>query len=198
MIKVDEMGEIAQLINSCQKCDLSKTRTQVVVGEGSDDADIMFIGEAPGFNEDQQGRPFVGKAGKILDELLESIGFKRNEVFIANILKCRPPNNRNPLQSEIAECTGYLDRQIECIHPKMIVALGNFAASYIFSKFGLSYDKIGKIHGKIFQITTIFGPLQIIPIYHPAAATYNPKMKEVLQQDFYKIIEALKGQPIPH
>jgi len=187
MTKQDEMAKTAKLVEQCKKCELYKTRNKPVAGEGSLDAKVLFIGEAPGRNEDLKGRPFVGRAGEILDELLASIGIKRSEVFIANILKCRPPENRNPLQSEIELCSKYLDRQIETIKPKIIVTLGNFASSYIFEKFGLKYDKISKIHGKIFKINTIFGKMNVIPLYHPAVAVYNLNTKDTLIKDFKAI-----------
>ena len=184
MNKEGEMQEIASFITSCTKCDLSETRTHVVVGEGSLDAAIMFIGEAPGYHEDMQGRPFVGKAGKILDELLSSIDLQRTDVFIANILKCRPPNNRNPLQSEIKACTGYLNRQIECIKPSILIPMGSFATSFLLEKYGIINEKISSAHGKILKKSTIYGEITIMPMYHPAAATYNPRMKILLENDF--------------
>lgn len=187
-----EMKKIGESIENCKKCDLWKTRTNVVVGDGSLDTKILFVGEAPGYHEDVQGRPFVGKAGKILDELLESIDLQRSDVYIANILKCRPPKNRNPLQSEIDACTGHLNRQIECIQPRIIAPLGNFAASYVFEKFGLAYDKISMVHGKTFQITTLSGTIKIIPVYHPAVATYNPNAKSALLEDFKAIQKAVE------
>lgn len=191
MTKQDEMSDIANLVEQCKKCDLHKTRNKPVTGEGSLDAKILFIGEAPGRNEDLKGRPFVGRAGEILDELLNSIEIKRNEIFIANIIKCRPPENRNPLQNEIESCSKYLDKQIEIIKPKVIVTLGNFASSYIFEKFGLRYDKISKIHGKIFRIDTIFAKLSIIPLYHPAVAVYNINTKDTLIKDFKAIKDTI-------
>jgi DNA polymerase len=192
MSKKDDMKHITSFVENCRKCSLWKTRKKPVVGEGSIDADILFVGEAPGYNEDIQGRPFVGKAGKILDKLLESIGLKRNDVYVANILKCRPPDNRNPLKTEIAVCTEYLDKQIEIIQPRIIIPLGNFANSYIFEKFGLKYDKISNIHGKIFQINTLFGDVKIIPMYHPAVATYNLEAKNILLDDFKVIKNTIK------
>ncbi len=183
MSKESELNEVKKRIISCTKCDLSKTRTHPVVGEGSSDATIMFIGEAPGFHEDKKGQPFVGRAGKILDELLSSIDLNRSDVFIVNILKCRPPNNRNPQKNEILACTEYLDRQIEIIQPSILVPLGNFACTYIFEKFGISYDKISRIHGEIFQRNTLLGSLYIIPMYHPAVSTYNPQKKSTLLTD---------------
>ena len=192
MSKEDDMKRIKISVENCRKCSLWKSRKHPVVGEGSIDSNILFIGEAPGYNEDLQGRPFVGKAGKILDELLESIGLQRDKVYIGNILKCRTPENRNPLKTEIEKCTAYLDKQIEIIQPKIIVPLGNFGSSYIFGKFGLNYDKISNVRGKIFQINTIFGSIKIVPIYHPAVATYNPNTKSMLLEDF-KVIKKAVG-----
>jgi len=192
MSREEEIKKVMLSVENCKKCELWKTRKKPVFGEGSIDTDILFVGEAPGYNEDLQGRPFVGKAGKILDGLLESIGLHRNEIYIANILRCRPPNNRNPLKTEIDACTEHLDKQIEIIQPKIIVPLGNFACSYIFEKFGLKYDKISNVHGKIFQINTIFGNIKIIPMYHPAVATYNPDTKNVLMADFKMIKKTIE------
>jgi len=192
MPKEEYAKNVKSSVEKCRKCNLWKTRKNPVFGEGSLDADILFVGEAPGYNEDVQGRPFVGKAGRILDELLESIGLVRSNIYIANILKCRPPDNRNPLKTEIEACKEHLDRQIEIIQPKIIVPLGNFACSYIFEKFGLNYDKISNIHGKIFQVNTIFGKAKIIPMYHPAVATYNPNEKSTLKLDFESIKRAIQ------
>lgn len=184
MSKQEEMEKIATSVRNCKKCNLYKTRNKPVVGYGLVDAEILLIGEAPGRNEDLQGKPFVGRAGKILDELLRSIGLERDEIYIANILKDRPPNNRNPLSSEIKACTPYLDSQIMLIQPKIIVPLGNFATAYIFEKFGLKNDKISDVHGKVFETNTIFGNIKIIPMYHPAVATYNPNNIKKLKEDF--------------
>jgi len=194
MSKEDDMKRIANAIEDCRGCALWKTRHNAVVGSGSADATILFVGEAPGYHEDQQGLPFVGKAGKILDELLASIGLQRDEVYIANTIKCRPPQNRNPLKSEIEACTEHLNNQIELIQPRLIAPLGNFAASYLFEKFGLPYDKISKIHGKIFRINTVFGKTTIIPLYHPAVATYNPETKSTLLEDFKAIKKAVEPE----
>ena len=175
---------IKEQISRCTKGSLYKTRNKPVAGEGCKNADILFIGEAPGRNEDLQGKPFVGRAGKILDTLLKTIDLKRNQIFIGNILKCRPTNNRNPLKNEIDICKVYLDRQIETIQPKIIACLGSFATSYVFEKYGLKPVKISKAHGKIFQVNTIFGLTKIIPLFHPAVATYNINIKKVLIDDF--------------
>ena len=182
-----EIKQLEHVIVSCKKCELWKTRKNPVVGNGSLDAGVMFIGEAPGYHEDMQGVPFVGRAGKVFDELLQSIELKRGEVYVCNILKCRPPGNRNPFDSEIKACTPYLDRQITAIKPKVIGTLGNFATSYVLEKFGLQAEKIGKIHGKTFHIKNLLFESRIIPLYHPAAATYNPNMKSVLMDDFKAI-----------
>lgn len=183
----DEIRQIRQDVVECRKCELWKTRKNPVVGNGALDAKIMLIGEAPGYHEDVQGIPFVGKAGKLLDELLQSIDMEREEAYIANILKCRPPNNRNPFDSEIKACTPYLDKQIMAIKPMVIGTLGNFASSYVLEKFGFKAETIGKIHGKVFHIKNLFFESKIIPLYHPAAAAYNPNMKTVLMEDFKTI-----------
>jgi len=150
----------------------------------------MFIGEAPGFNEDKQGKPFVGQAGKIFDELLESVNLKREEIYITNILKCRPPANRNPTSEEIKFCTPYLEKQIEIIKPKVICCLGNFATEFIMKRFSLNKElqSISRIHGKIFSISTLTqNNLKIIPLYHPAVATYDPYKIETLKKDFINL-----------
>jgi len=180
------MEELSKEINNCKKCGLWKTRTNPVIGEGSVNARMMFIGEVPGFNEDKTGKPFCGAGGKILDKLLLSAGLKREDIYIANILKCRPPENRNPVKEEIDACSPYLNKQIEVIKPKIICCLGNFATAYILKKFNLS-DKIqgiSKIHSQVFSFNSLFGLIKIIPLYHPAVATYNANMVEVLKKDF--------------
>lgn len=196
-----ELKKIKDEIINCKKCSLYKTRTYPVIGEGSHQAKIIFCGEAPGAQEDKTGHPFCGTAGKILDELLNAVEIKREDVYICNILKCRPPNNRDPLPEEIKACTLYLARQIGIIEPEIICPLGNFATRFIFKKYNLEnqLEGISKIHGKIFepQITaedvqsSLFEQkrrgikeVKIIPLYHPAVATYNANMKEILKKDF--------------
>lgn len=196
MERVDEMSHIEDRIRSCQKCELWKSRTNTVPGEGSFSADIMFIGEAPGFHEDKQGRPFVGRAGKILDEMLATVSLNRDDVFIANILKCRPPKNRNPEKEEILSCTKYLNHQIDVIQPLIFVPLGNFACKFLFEKFSLPYTKISKVHGKIFTTTTLMGKRFIIPMYHPAVATYNPNKKSLLIEDMKAIQEVMEDPAV--
>ena len=181
------MKKLEEGIKECKRCELWKTRTNPVAGEGSLTAKVMFVGEAPGYYEDLKGIPFVGKAGKVLDELLWSVGLGRSDVYIANVLKCRPPENRNPTTIEIRACTPYLDKQMEIIEPAVIATLGNFSLGYIFDKFGLRKDKISKLHGKVFKISTIAGIKKVVALYHPAVATYNPGMKEVLVEDFKEL-----------
>lgn len=190
--KNQALEKIKLEVFSCKKCPLYKTRTHPVVGEGSLNAKIIFIGEAPGANEDRTGRPFCGAAGKILDELLESVGIKREEVYITNILKDRPPGNRSPKAEEIKACTPYLNAQIEIIKPKVICTLGNFATSFIFKKFGIEgkLKGISKIQGKVFFAADLFTKIKIIPLYHPAVVTYNLNMKAALKKSF-KILKTV-------
>lgn len=183
---MEKLEEIKKEVLNCKKCPLYKTRTYSVVGEGNYQAAIIFIGEAPGFNEDKTGHPFCGEAGKILNELLSSAGIKREDIYITNILKCRPPQNRDPKKEEIEACVPYLERQIKIIEPEVICTLGNYSTAYIFEKYGLKdrIQGISKIHGKIFEVKSLFQNIKIIPLYHPAVATYNPNMKEILKKDF--------------
>lgn len=169
---------------SCQACELAQQRNRVVPGEGAEDADLLFIGEAPGFNEDQQGRPFVGAAGAFLDELLSSIGLSRNEVYIANVIKCRPPGNRDPLPGEIEACRPWLNQQIEIIRPKVIVTLGRFSLARYFTN-----ETIGKVHGKPRNI----GDIVCFPMYHPAAALHQGSLRKVIEEDMLRLPELLKS-----
>ena len=155
-----------------------------VIGEGSHEAKIMFIGEAPGKNEALSGRPFCGAAGKILDELLGSIGLSRAEVYVTNIVKDRPPENRDPEPAEIDYYAPYLDRQIEILQPKVIATLGRFSMSYLLNKYNLPAGSISNLHGQVLEIEAPFGPITLVPLYHPAAAIYNQHLKETLKQDF--------------
>jgi len=157
-----------------------------VIGEGSHFAKIMFIGEAPGRNEAKTGRPFCGAAGKILDELLNSIGIERNEIYVTNIVKDRPPENRDPLPSEIEIYGPFLDRQIEIIQPEVIATLGRYSMSYIMPRFGLEFElePISRNHGKVFEAGAPYGPIKVIPLYHPAVAVYNSHTLDSLKKDF--------------
>ncbi len=192
--KILELKKLEEEIKSCTKCSLWKTKKNYVVGEGNPDAKLMFIGEAPGREEDIQGRPFVGSAGKLLTELIENvIGLKREDVYIANVLKCRPPNNRDPRPEEIKACTPYLIRQIDLINPSFIVCLGRYSAKFIFDLFNLKFTNITKVKGKIFEVIRSDGSvLQIMATYHPAAVLYRPILKDEYIKDFEKIAEALE------
>jgi DNA polymerase len=182
--KTEVLSIIANEVAVCRKCPLWKTRKNAVPGEGNPNARVMFVGEAPGYWEDVKGRPFVGAAGNFLENLLSIVGFLRENVFICNVLKCRPPRNREPSPQEIQTCTPYLDRQIEIIRPKVIVTLGNHSSAYIFSKAGLAFQSITRAHGKFYDIS-IFGKNVIVfPTFHPAAALYSAKYKEQITNDF--------------
>ena len=178
------MEAVADEVKACRKCGLWKNRKNAVPGEGNLDATIMFIGEAPGYWEDVKSRPFVGAAGKILGEMLSRVGFSRGEVYITNVVKCRPPENRDPLSSEIETCTPYLDRQIKIIKPELIVTLGRHAASYILPKVGFETESITRVHGRVYEANLVGLKVLIIPMYHPAAALYNAKYKDELEKDF--------------
>jgi len=170
--------QLEAAIRACTLCALYKGRIQAVPGEGPVNADIMFIGEGPGFHEDRQGRPFVGAAGQFLEELLASINLTRQQVYIANVVKCRPPGNRDPLPDELSACAPYLDRQIEIIRPKVIVTLGRFSMARFFP--GAS---ISKIHGQPKRV----GNVLVVPMFHPAAALHQPKWRPVVEADFKKL-----------
>jgi len=178
------LDAVASEVIACHKCPLWKTRKNAVPGEGNPESPIMFIGEAPGQSEDIEGRPFVGAAGKFLETLLSEICLSRNDVFICNIVKCRPPRNREPMPNEIQTCTPYLDRQINIIKPKIIVTLGNYSTAYIFSKANLLFNGITQARGKFYQATILNMQMTVFPTFHPAAALYSAKYKEMLQRDF--------------
>jgi DNA polymerase len=181
------LDALREEVERCTRCALAETRTRAVFGEGDPGADLMFVGEAPGYHEDQQGRPFVGQAGKLLEQLLASIGMAREQVFIANVLKSRPPNNRDPRPEEIDACRPYLLQQIEIIKPRVICTLGNFATKL------LTGDQTGitRVHGRP-QATEIAGhSLYLYPIFHPAAALYTPAMLTTLEEDFSRLPQLL-------
>jgi uracil-DNA glycosylase len=177
------LREYAEQTATCTKCALAQGRTQVVFGSGSPTAELMFVGEAPGFHEDQQGVPFVGQAGKLLDKLLGGIGLTRADVFVANVLKCRPPGNRDPLPEEISACEPHLFRQIELIEPKLVATLGNFATKLLSGK----PAGITRVHGYEQEVTLGARTVLLYPLYHPAAALYTPSMLKVLEEDFARI-----------
>jgi uracil-DNA glycosylase len=178
MLTEEILENVAAEVSTCLKCDLCKGRTKAVPGEGNPHARIMFIGEGPGFHEDKQGRPFVGPAGQFLVELLASINLKRSDVFITNVVKCRPPGNRDPLPAEINACNDYLERQIAAIDPQAIVTLGRFSMTKFFGG-----EKISSIHGRARKIN---GRI-CIAMYHPAAGLHQQSLKDTIRSDFKKI-----------
>ena len=184
MSKKELLDVIAGEVIACTKCKLWKTRKNAVPGEGNSNSPVIFIGEAPGYWEDIKGKPFVGAAGKLLDTLLSETNLSRENVFIGNVLKCRPPKNREPQPNEIKTCTPYLERQIQVIQPQFIVTLGNYSTAYIFSKATLPFGGITQAHGKFYEASILDMPVTIFPTFHPAAALYSGKYKELLQQDF--------------
>jgi uracil-DNA glycosylase len=191
------LASFEQAVSACTLCRLSQGRTQVVFGAGNPTADLMFVGEAPGFHEDQQGIPFVGAAGKLLEKLLAGIGLQRSDVYIANVLKCRPPGNRDPQPDEIESCEPHLFRQIEIIQPRLVATLGNFATKLLSGK----PTGITRVHGQE-QWTTLGGnKVLLYPLYHPAAALYTPAMLKILEEDFARLPQLLglvdEPEPVP-
>ncbi len=177
-----ELLKIKEEVLLCRKCSLYKNRKFPVIGQGNHKAKIMFIGEAPGKNEDLTGTPFCGRSGKVLDELLKSAGINRESVYVANIIKCRPPSNRDPEEREIKACSKYIERQIDIINPEIVSPLGRYSMRFVMEKFGLGdkVDVISKIHGKMFEGEG----RKIVPFYHPAVSVYNPNMYNILKKDF--------------
>jgi DNA polymerase len=193
LTQADRLAALEAQVATCTKCALHATRSRTVFGAGSPSADLMFVGEAPGFHEDQQGVPFVGQAGKLLDKLLAGIGLTRDDVYIANVLKSRPPGNRDPHPDEISACEGWLFRQIAIIQPTIVATLGNFATKLLSGK----PTGITRVHG-VEQPTTIGGSRVLLyPLYHPAAALYTPAMLKVLEDDFARIPELIGGGAEP-
>ena len=193
----DERREALKLVyeqaRGCTRCpEFVATRTQVVFGAGNADADLMFVGEAPGANEDRMGLPFVGQAGKLLDQMLNEVGLQRADVFVANLLKCRPPGNRDPHPIEIENCQEYLLRQVELIEPTLICTLGNFSTKLLRG----DTTGISRLHGQPEVRVVGARAVRLYPLYHPAAALYTPRMLEVLREDFARI-PALLAQPAP-
>jgi DNA polymerase len=188
-----ELYAYGEEVAACTRCALAGGRTQVVFGSGDPGADLMFVGEAPGFHEDKQGVPFVGAAGKLLDQLLAGIGLTRADVYVANVLKCRPPGNRDPMPDEIEACEAHLWKQIELIQPRVVATLGNFATKLLSGR----PTGITRVHGQE-QETTLGGRRVLLyPLYHPAAALYTPRMLEVLKSDFARIPELIGRDVAP-
>jgi len=185
---VIELEAVAAEVAVCTDCKLHEGRKLSVPGEGPPDADLLFIGEGPGFHENEQGRPFVGAAGNFLEELLGAIGLSREEVFITNVVKCRPPGNRDPQPEELEACVNYLERQTQSLNPKVIVTLGRFSMARFFPN-----TRISNIHGQPKQI----GGRLVVPMYHPAAALHQPSLRKTIHADFAKLPELIGREGIP-
>ena len=181
-----DLGELRGLIGDCQRCGLASSRTTIVFGAGDHHARVMIVGEAPGKNEDLSGEPFVGAAGKFLDELLGHAGLARGEVFIANVLKCRPPGNRDPKSDEIDTCAPFLQEQARLVSPEVVVTLGNFATRFVLD----TVEPISQLRGR----ARAAGPFTVLPVYHPAAAIYDRTKRDVLLEDFAVLGEMLRGE----
>jgi len=191
--RVDDLQAYAESAAGCTRCRLAQGRTQVVFGAGNSRAELMFVGEAPGFHEDKQGLPFVGQAGKLLEKLLAGIGLERSDVYICNVLKCRPPGNRDPQPDEIEACESHLFRQIELIEPTVVATLGNFATKLLSGRpLGIT-----RVHGQEQQTTLGGRSVVLYPLYHPAAALYTPAMLKVLESDFARLPELLGRALVP-
>ncbi|HDD42545.1 MAG TPA: uracil-DNA glycosylase [Nitrososphaeria archaeon] len=180
------MENLRRRVQRCRRCELWKTRRNPVFGEGPANARIMLVGLGPGRQEDLQGRPFVGAAGKFLDRLLEEAGLRRDQLYITNVMKCYLPDNRAS-EDQVKACSPYLDQQIEIIQPELIIALGNLAASYLLGKFGLKPESMEKMHGKVYEASTLILTLRIVPMYHPASALRNPGLRDRLIEDWREL-----------
>ncbi|MCS7122303.1 MAG: type-4 uracil-DNA glycosylase [Archaeoglobaceae archaeon] len=191
---METLEDIEKEIRSCKRCELHKTKKNYVPGSGNPKAKIVFVGEAPGREEDLKGEPFVGAAGKFLNDVLSKVGIKREDVFICNVLKCRPPNNRDPSPEEVAVCGNYLIRQLEVIKPDMIVCLGRISANYLFDHFKLAFTKISSVQGKVFEVDSWNKKIKIVPVYHPAAVLYKPNLKDEYEKTFQKLFSQKRGQ----
>jgi uracil-DNA glycosylase family 4 len=178
-------------VEACRKCGLCIRAKNKVLGEGNLNALIFLVGEAPGRSEDEQGRPFVGSAGRLLDKLLSQAKLLRNDVYIGNVVKCRPQGNRRPIREELEACAPHIEEQLEIIQPKIVVPMGNSALGSVFMRYGLPEAVIGEVHGKSFDINTSWGKAKVFPLYHPAAAIYNRKLLNNLEEDMKRLGELL-------
>lgn len=188
------LEEIAEKVITCTRCDLAEGRLNAVPGEGPQHAEIMFVGEAPGAKEDETGRPFVGQSGKLFTELLESVGIKREDVFITSIIKCRPPENRDPTEEEVKACAPYVLTQLDSISPVVLVTMGNVAYDFFSSTFYLPKKTVGEVRGKVFRLHST-GCRFLIPTYHPAGLIYNRKLIPQFKEDMIKVLRYLRMPP---
>ncbi|RLG15084.1 MAG: uracil-DNA glycosylase [Candidatus Nanohalarchaeota archaeon] len=193
MDKTDALLKLEDEIRNCRKCELYKSRVKPLCHGGNPDAKVMIIGEAPGYHEDLCGRPFVGKAGKVLDKLLDSVGLSRDNTFITSIVKCRPPSNKDPTGEQIRACKPFLERQMQIVRPRVIVPLGRFAGMFVFRKYNLEWKRISEVHGRVYSVESLVGSVRIVPLYHPSVALYNPDMMNVLLDDFGAVGRCMKA-----
>lgn len=180
--RLEALRKLSEEIARCRKCPLWETRKNPVVGDGDINARVILIGEAPGYWEDLKGKPFVGPAGRLLNEILRKVGLQRESIYITNVVKCRPPENRDPRPEEVNACSPYLDMQLDLIRPKIIVSLGRHSTAYILSKAGITFRSIGEVQGKMFEVKFWETKTYIIPSYHPAAALYNMRLKGYIEE----------------
>lgn len=191
--KSERMRQLHLEVQSCRRCGLWEGRRNPVVGEGNLDAKAFLVGEAPGRREDESGRPFAGAAGQLLNDLLQGIGLSRGDVYIGNVVKCRPPGNRPPRVEEVEACSPYLERQLTILEPRIIVSMGNTATQHLMTRFGLSPRYIGEVHGKPFRVGATWGEVILFPSYHPASALYVKGLEYVLRRDFESLNRILDG-----
>ena len=191
--KRERLERVTAEVRACQLCPLHEGRMNPVVGDGCLDSPLVLVGEAPGRKEDEQGKPFVGSAGKLLDSLLEGAGLERSKLFITNIVKCRPPKNRRPLSKEVKACSGHLETLLGIISPRVIAPMGNSSTGHFLRMFGLEKAKIGDIHGSVFRVEASWGDVILFPLYHPAAVLYNRALEQELRDDFASLKRLLEG-----
>ena len=191
--KKEAMQRTSDEALNCRRCGLCDGRRNPVMGEGNPDAKVVFVGEAPGRREDETGRPFMGAAGQLLERLLTSVGLRREDVYIANIVKCRPPNNRPPTPREIEACSQHLERQLEIIGPRVIAPMGNTAIGWMTNRFGLKSVRISVMHGHEIEAEAPWGRVVLFPLYHPAAALYTKELEKIMEKDFAALGRLLDG-----
>lgn len=192
-LKFEALQQLVAEVNACRKCSLWRSRKNPVPGDGNIDSPMVLIGEAPGYWEDIRGKPFVGSAGKLLNKILEEAAISRDEVYITNVVKCRPPENRDPLPEEIEACSSYLDRQLNLIRPKVIVTLGRHSTAYIFSRISIPFESISKVQGRVFEVNFWEAETYVVASYHPAAALYNVRLRGEIENTIRLAKSILKG-----
>ena len=191
LLKETLMSEVADAIRICERCRLHEGRLNTVPGEGDLSSPVVLVGEAPGRKEDESGRPFVGYAGKLLDAALERVGLTRSQIYITNVVKCRPPGNRRPRSDEVATCTRFIDEQLRILAPRVVAPMGNSALRHVFKRFELGRSVIGEVHGKPHQVAFSWGEGVVFPLYHPAAILYNRSLETELHADLEAMVTLL-------